>query len=338
MVSLETDKAIVQVPSPVDGTVAQLMGVSGDVIHTGEALVEFKGEADDSGTVVGSIQVEESIQREDKFIIGSAPGGAGQETQCSSALDYLKMNAGLDVNDISGSGRDGLLPSADLERLWLEKQASRKHPDRLRGVRRHMAMKMKISREQVTPVTIFDQVDIHAWAETEDITIRLIKAIVAGCLCEPGVNAWYDRVKMTYKIHDHVDLGIAVDTEDGLFVPVLRNVAERDAVDLRKALDLLRRDVKNRSLAQSDLKGNTITLSNFGMIAGVFATPIITPPRVCIIGAGAIGEKIVLEDGNAKAHKTIPLSVTIDHQVLTGGEAARFLNAVKNSLEKASLN
>jgi len=332
LLSLETDKAIVTVPSPESATISKLMGESGDVIHTGEVLVEFSGEDEDSGTVVGRIKPQESKIEEDSFVIGAIPGGSPVQKLPSTTGDTLENQMGLKLCDIKGTGKNGLLTSADLESAWKDKQASRHHPDRLRGVRRHMAIKMKAAREQVTPVTLFDEADIHAWSKGQDITVRLIQAIIAGCKAEPGVNAWYDGEKMTYHIHDHIDLGIAVDTEDGLFVPVLRDIAERKADNLRQGLNFLRDDVKKRSIPQEELRDATITLSNFGMIAGTFATPIVVPPMVCIIGAGSIYERAVVEKGKVVAHRTIPLSVTIDHQVLTGGEAARFLAAVKEHL------
>jgi pyruvate dehydrogenase E2 component (dihydrolipoamide acetyltransferase) len=130
------------------------------------------------------------------------------------------------------------------------------------------------------------------------------------------------------RVLSYIDVGIAVDLPDGLFVPVLRNVGNRDAADLRRGLDLMRADIKARKIAPEELRGNTITLSNFGMIAGKYAAPIVVPPTVAILGAGRIHEQVVAVNGAAAVHRILPLSLTFDHRVVTGGEAARFLAAV----------
>jgi 2-oxoisovalerate dehydrogenase E2 component (dihydrolipoyl transacylase) len=129
-----------------------------------------------------------------------------------------------------------------------------------------------------------------------------------------------------------IDVGIAVDLEGGLIVPVLRNVGERDSADLRAGLDRMRADAAARSIPPEELRGATITLSNFGMIAGRFASLVVVPPQVAIIGAGRAERRVVVEEGAQAIHRVLPLSLTFDHRVVTGGEAARFLAALKSSL------
>ena len=133
-----------------------------------------------------------------------------------------------------------------------------------------------------------------------------------------------------------IDIGIAVDTEGGLIVPVMRNVGERDARDLRAGLDRLRADAAARSIPPEELRGATITLSNFGMIGGRFANLVVVPPQVAIVGAGRIRQGVVVHEGRAVVRRILPLSLTFDHRVVTGGEAARFLVALKSDLEQAS--
>jgi pyruvate dehydrogenase E2 component (dihydrolipoamide acetyltransferase) len=132
-----------------------------------------------------------------------------------------------------------------------------------------------------------------------------------------------------------IDVGIAVDLPDGLFVPVLRDVAHRDAINLRAGLDRMRADVKARKIPPEELRGATITLSNFGMIAGKYAAPIVVPPTVAILGAGRMHDEVVACEGEAAVHRVLPLSLTFDHRVVTGGEAARFLAAVIADLQQA---
>jgi pyruvate dehydrogenase E2 component (dihydrolipoamide acetyltransferase) len=165
------------------------------------------------------------------------------------------------------------------------------------------------------------------------VTIRLIRALVAGCRAQPELNAWFDGHTGRRHVLEKIDLGIAVDLPDGLFVPVLRNVAHREAADLRDGLDHMRADIRARKIPPEELRGNTITLSNFGMIAGKYAAPLVMPPTVAILGAGRIHEQVVAVMGVPAVHRILPLSLTFDHRVVTGGEAARFLAAAIADLQ-----
>ena len=129
---------------------------------------------------------------------------------------------------------------------------------------------------------------------------------------------------------------IAVDTDEGLIVPVMRNVGERDAEDLRAGLNRLRADVAARAIPPEELRGATITLSNFGMIGGRFASLVVVPPQVAIVGAGRIAQRVAAHQGQPAVRRMLPLSLTFDHRVVTGGEAARFLVALKLDLERSS--
>jgi pyruvate dehydrogenase E2 component (dihydrolipoamide acetyltransferase) len=130
-------------------------------------------------------------------------------------------------------------------------------------------------------------------------------------------------------------VGIAVDTPEGLFVPVLRDVNHRTMVDLRKGLKNLREAVATRKIPPTEMQGATITLSNFGTMTGQYANPIVSPPQVAIVGAGAIREKVVPYHGKPAVRRILPLSITFDHRAVTGGEASRFLGALIAALEAA---
>jgi pyruvate dehydrogenase E2 component (dihydrolipoamide acetyltransferase) len=162
----------------------------------------------------------------------------------------------------------------------------------------------------------------------------LVRAIAAACKAEPSLNAWYNAEAGERRLIPRVDLGIAVDTEGGLIVPVLRNIGERDARDLRAGLDRMRAAAAARSIPPDELRGATITLSNFGMIGGRFANLIVVPPQVAIVGAGRVSPHVVAHDGEVAVRRILPLSLTFDHRVVTGGEAARFLQALKADLQR----
>jgi pyruvate dehydrogenase E2 component (dihydrolipoamide acetyltransferase) len=206
--------------------------------------------------------------------------------------------------------------------------------EKLRGLRRAMSQSMSLARDNVTNCTLFDDADLHRWREGQDFTTRLLRAIAAGSQAEPALNAWYDGNTQTRRLMTRVDVGMAVDTGDGLIVPVIRDVVNRTAAQLRAEIDRLKSAARDRTVPPDDLRDVTFMLSNFGMIAGRYATPIIVPPMVAILGSGRLSRDVVAADGGIEAHLRMPLSLTFDHRCVTGGEAARFLAAVLRDLEK----
>ncbi len=168
-----------------------------------------------------------------------------------------------------------------------------------------------------------------------DVTMRLIHAIVAGCNAEPALNAWYLGLDEGRRLHDKVHLSIAMDTVDGLFVPVLRDVGNRDEADLRSGLEAMKADVRARTVPLEELRGGTITLSNFGMFGGQHAALAVLPPQVAILGAGRVHDRVVPLDGAPAIRRALPSALTFDHRAVMGGEASRFLAAVVADLGKA---
>lgn len=206
--------------------------------------------------------------------------------------------------------------------------------EKLRGLRRAMAQSMTLAHNTVANCSLFDDADLHAWRQGEDITVRLLRAIAAGCKAEPALNAWFDGNTQTRRLLPQVDIGIAVDTGDGLIVPVIRNVGERGSTQLRQEVDRLKHAARDRSVAPEDLRDVTFMLSNFGTIAGRYATPLVVPPAVAILGSGRLTRDVVAVQDGIEAHLRMPLSLTFDHRCVTGGEAARFLAAVLSDLQK----
>lgn len=196
-----------------------------------------------------------------------------------------------------------------------------------------MAQRMTAAHAEIVPTTVTDEADIDDWRQGEDVTIRLVRAIASACKAEPALDAWCHSGSGERRLIGRVDLGIAVDTEGGIIVPVLRNIAERSVPDLRSGLDRLRADAIARSIPPEELPGATITLSNFGMIGGRFANLVVVPPQAAIVGAGRISERAVAHRGQPAVGRILPLSLTFDHRVVTGGEAAR---ALKSDLERIS--
>jgi 2-oxoisovalerate dehydrogenase E2 component (dihydrolipoyl transacylase) len=346
MVSMETAKAVVEVPAPRAGTIAKLHGKVGDIIPTGSPLVEFtdgeESEHNKSSTVVGAIEETDKVL--DEPGMGIQPKAAGNAIQVIPAVRALAQKLNVDLTQVTGTGPNGRITAADVQRAKQHSTATKSTTSTsttaisgatpLRGVRRAMALSMTQSHQEVVPVTLVDDADIHAWPETTDITLRVIRAISAGIQAQPELNAWFDTASLASKQLGKIDLGIAMDSTEGLFLPVLRDIDQQSASALREKINQFKQQVKARSIPTEDLRDPSIILSNFGTFAGRYATPVIVPPCVAIIGTGRIREQAVVIDGKVAAHRVLPLSLTVDHRAITGGEAARFLHAVIESLEK----
>jgi len=417
--SMETAKAVVDVPSPYTGKVTKLHGAPGDIIETGAALAEFepdpnakqRAEAESTGhqhgpkksvgspapqdneKVVASDEggeVDEAIAvREDEgTVVGAMVSGNHVHVEQAASVGGVKAvpavralakKLKIDLTRVTPTGAEGVVTLKDVKDAAAngsaalgaapsravpasagrhlapelpQPEASRGpvslagkpvrtsspgaqasgQPEQLKGVRRNMARVMADAHTQVVPTTIVDDADLHAWIGKQDITARLVRAIVFACKTVPALNAWFDGKNLTRTLHPHVDIGIAVDTDDGLFVPALRNADVLDAVGVRSAIRRLRTQVEDRSIPASELSGYTISLSNFGMFAGRYATPVVVPPTVAIIGAGKLSHDVVAVIGGIEVHRRMPLSVTFDHRAATGGEAARFLKAMLDDL------
>ncbi|SDK03189.1 dihydrolipoamide acetyltransferase family protein [Aliiruegeria lutimaris] len=320
LVSVETDKAVLEIPAPVSGLLLRRFAEEGDMVAVGAPLAEIDTEsATDAGAIVGDLPDGTSGKP-------SAERALQDRPRAVPAVRRLARESGVDLSTLTGSGPGGAILSRDVEAA-----AARGTP--IRGVRRAMAGAMARSRDAIVPATVTDQAVISAWTETEEPTPRLVRAIVAGCRAEPALNAWFEDDRLTR--HAAIDLAIAVDTPDGLFSLVLRDVGR--CTDVKARLAALRQRAMTRALTPDELRGGTITLSNFGTLGGRFAVLVVSPPQVAILGAGRISEECVAENGQAVVRPVLPLSLTFDHRVVTGAEAARFLGAVRASLEHPSL-
>jgi len=333
LVSVETDKAVVEIPAPVSGTVKAIHVLTGEIARVGAPLIEFDtGEREDAGSVVGDLPKSDETSSE-----------SGQQSQSTShtgvkampAVRALANKLNVNLSDVAGTGKGGSITAQDVKRV-VETLAAAGPAEPLRGVRRAMARKMTQSHAEVVPASIYDEVDVTDWLKNSDVSVRLIQAISKACVTSPSLNAWYDSANKARRIIETVDLGIAANTNNGLFVPVMRDVANRDAKDLRTGLDAMKKALEARDVPPEEMRGATITLSNFGVFgAGRFATLVVVPPQVAIVGAGLTRDQVCVVEGNPAVRKMMPLSLTFDHRVVTGAEAAAFLAAMLKNLKQS---
>ena len=372
MLSVETAKAVVEVPSPYTGTVVKLHAKAGETVQTGKPLVDFdlpagaaasssssssgqtrgipirsqpvasgQSAAAGQGMVVGHMASSDE-EFVDRAIIGGTRRSSRERVRAAPAVRMLAKRLNVQLTSCRATGRHGLVSVDDVLACSNVGSARAKaatpavpgltDADRLRGPRKAMAGSMSLSRDEVAMCTIFDDADIEAWAGRGDITTRLIRAIVAGIRAEPGLNAWFDPAGPARRIMEQVHLAIAVDTSEGLIVPVLKDVGAQSPEQLREALNGLKVRTRDRTVSPQEMRDYTFTLSNFGTLAGRYATPLVVPPTVAILGAGKLQRDVVAGASVPEIHTRIPLSLTFDHRCITGGEACRFLAAVIESL------
>lgn len=342
LLAVETAKAVVEVPSPQAGVIKKLFGAVGDTMDVGKPLVEFEGDAvaeaapaavvdhggartgaiTDTGTVVGAMKSSNDVVAEKATTVGTAAG-----IKVTPAVRALAHRLNVDLTIVTPSGPDGMITAPDVQRV--HKILTDVGPmEKLRGPRKAMALSMAQARDEVMPTTVTDDAVLHAWEGKQDLTIRLIRALVAGVKAQPSLNAWYDQAEIGRRVLEKIHLGVAVDTPEGLFVAVLQDVASRSPDSLRAGLIKMKEAVGSRNVPAEELRGYTITLSNFGRFGGKYATPVIVPPTVAIVAAGSIRDAVVPVNGQIVISKIVPLSVSFDHRCVTGGEATRFLSAM----------
>ncbi|MFC4309200.1 dihydrolipoamide acetyltransferase family protein [Steroidobacter flavus] len=379
LLSVETAKAVVDVPSPYSGNIVRLHAKAGDTVQTGKPLVEFdlpsqaatsnaasshaqsnaaghaasvnQGKAAGQDAASGQGMVVGHMATRNEELVDHAIVGRGrrayrdrERVRAAPAVRMLAKRLNVELSACQASGRHGLVSVDDvLARANLSKSSQRApavpgltDADKLRGPRKAMAQSMSLSRDEIAMCTIFDDADIDVWKDRGDISIRLVRAIVAGVKAEPALNALFDPAGPSRKLMEQVHLAIAVDTSDGLIVPVLRDVSSQSAAQLRTQLDDIKQRTRTRTITPEEMRDYTFTLSNFGTVAGRYATPLVVPPTVAILAAGKLQRDVVAGEKTAEIHVRLPLSLTFDHRCVTGGEALRFLAAVIADLQLPS--
>lgn len=333
LLAVETEKAVVEIPSPQAGHIARLLAKVGERVKVGAALLEFEeGPHAEAGTVMGQL-AEPAPAAAPPAVAAAAP--APGAIRATPAVRARARELGVDLARVTPTGPGNTVTMSDVQATAAGAVAGQAAAP-LRGARRTMAANMARAWREVVHATLQDEADIEAWAPSEDLTGRLVRAMIAGCRAEPALNASYDAASMSLRENPTIDLGLAIDSPDGLFVPVLRDAAREAPQGWRRQIDAFKRGVQERSLTPADLRGATITLSNFGSIAGRHASLIVMPPQVAILGVGRV---VALPargaDGGVALHRGLPLSLTFDHRAVTGGMAGRFLRAVIADLESA---
>jgi pyruvate dehydrogenase E2 component (dihydrolipoamide acetyltransferase) len=284
------------------------------------------------------------------------------------AVRALAKELGVDIEKVKGNGPEGRVVEKDVREAAggkgrvpepEKKVAKVKKYDfygyidhvPLRGVRRAIAKAMVRSKYTAPHVTAMDEADVTAlWrikekekknAEKKGIKLTIlpfmIKAVIAGLKEHPYLNASMDDENEEIILKKYFNIGVAADTPEGLMVPVVKNADDKSILQLAEELTQLAEKARNRTIDLADMRGGTFTITNYGAIGGMYGTPIINHPEVAILGVGRMKETPVVKDGKIETRKVLFLSLSFDHRVVDGAEAARFLNMIIARLEDPDL-
>jgi len=291
-----------------------------------------------------------------------------EHAMATPAVRALAKELGVDINKVQGTGPEGRVLEKDI-RQFAESKEKPAEPEKkiakvkkydlygyvdripLRGVRRSIAKAMVKSKYTAPHVTAMDEADVTMlWkirekekkaAEKKGIKLTIlpfiVKAVIAGLSEHPYLNASLDDENEEIVLKKYFNIGFATDTPEGLMVPVVKNAKDKSILQLAEELTRLAAKARDRSIDLADLKGGTFTISNYGALGGIYATPIINYPEVAILGVGKIKDTPVVRNGKLVVRKILSLSLSFDHRVVDGGEGARFLNTVIARLEDPDL-
>jgi pyruvate/2-oxoglutarate dehydrogenase complex dihydrolipoamide acyltransferase (E2) component len=317
LVEIQTDKATVEVPSPYGGTVLGILVAEGELVPVGTELVVIgePGEKLAEPTATAASRPSDTVSQGDG-------GSVGGRVQATPVVRRIAQELGVDLGGLTGTGPGGRITEDDV-RAVPGAQEGRREP--LRGVRRLIAEHMARAHREVPPVTWVEECDF------EDVPLdRILAAVIRACadaLAEfPELNARLDGDAIVYL--DRYDIGVAMQTDDGLVVPVIRRANEKTVDELATELAQLAERARAGSLKVEELRDSTFTVTSAGKLAGLFQTPIVNHPEVAILSIGRVAPRAVVRDDAVVVRRTGTIALTFDHRVVDGARAAMFGLAV----------
>lgn len=361
VLEIETDKALVEVPSPRKGKVVKINKEAGDVAKVGEVLLTI---AEDGAAAAEKQAERPAAGQEPKTeeraksvsVVGTLPEAEEEEILATPAVRALARERGVRLETVKGSGPGGSITKDDVleaseKRRQTEEQRGPVEREPLKGIRKTIARNLVLSQQKIAFVTGMDEADItELWSLREKEKRPLlqkgvhltflpffIKAVHHALQEHPMLNASLDDAREEIIIKKYYNFGIAVDTPDGLMVPVIRDADKKSILELAAEIQEMSEKARDRKIRLEEMKGGTFTITNYGHFGGMFATPIINYPETAILGTGRISEKPWVREGQITIRKILPLSLTFDHRVTDGVDAAKFLTKIIGYIEDPAL-
>jgi len=375
IVKVETAKAIVEVPTPVSGTILKIYRKVGETIQVGEVITVLgkkgekvppppaRGKGEAKLGVIGKLEQAQGVWHP------PAPGKAApSQTRAlaTPAVRNLAKKLSIDIETLKGTGPDGrvidddVISAARIRQAGTPSSALTTAPNKVRkydfygyvdrqplkGIRKVTAEHL-VEAKKAVPVTLMDEADVTTlWefrerekgkAQEKRVHLTFLPYLMKACLDafreHPRFNAEFDDEAQEFVIKKYYNFAVAVDTPEGLLVPVVKGVDQKGILELAGEIEEIVNSVNKRTLDLADLRGSSFTVTNIGAIGGRFATPVLNYPDTAILLTGKIYEAAVVRDGNIVARKLLPLSLTFDHRVNDGAGAQRLMNKIKSLLE-----
>jgi pyruvate dehydrogenase E2 component (dihydrolipoamide acetyltransferase) len=314
LVEIQTDKTTVEIPSPAAGKVAQILVEEGNVVPVGTVLVVI---GEDGAAAVGKTSAQPPRQ---------------EKVRATPLVRRLAQELGVDLESLSGTGPQGRITEQDVRGAAGSAEPAEGRREPLRGVRRLISEHMTRAHREVPPVTWVEEADLSG-IDLKLLAPTVLKACAEALKEFPELNARLDGDGIVYL--DRYDLGLAVQTDDGLVVPVVRDCDTASIDELAAEVARLAESARAGTLKPEELRGSTFTVTSAGKLAGLFQTPIVNHPEVAILSIGRVAERPVVRDGNVEVARTGYVSITFDHRVVDGARAAEFGLAVIRRLEGA---
>jgi pyruvate/2-oxoglutarate dehydrogenase complex dihydrolipoamide acyltransferase (E2) component len=313
LVEIQTDKTTVEIPSPAAGTVTSILVDEGKVVPVGTVLVVIGGEPDGERPSTAT---------------KVAPPKGPAKAKVTPLVRRIAQELGVDLDSLTGTGPHGRITEDDVRGVASPSEGRR---EPLRGVRRVIAEHMARAHREVPAVTWVEECDFSGMDLKQLVPVAL-KACAETLKEFPELNARLERDEIVFL--DRYDLGVAVQTDDGLIVPVVRDCATRSVEELATDVARLAESARAGTLKPEELRGSTFTVTSAGKLGGLLQTPIVNYPEVAILSIGRIGPRPVVRDGQVVAAQIGYISLTFDHRVVDGARAAEFGLAVIRRLER----
>jgi pyruvate dehydrogenase E2 component (dihydrolipoamide acetyltransferase) len=372
MAEVETDKAVVEMPSPAAGTILKIHVQEDEVVNVGQVLVVIGEPGEDIPEPTAeappapvAAAAPAPTPTAAPAAVGVPTGAPGGKVRATPKVRRLAKQKGVDISTVTPTGSGGRVTEADVNAAFETMQAaaaSAKPAMKVKlnydfyghikyrpfkGLRKVIADNMVDSRYTAPHATAMEEVDATAlWdlrkemlpeAKDEDVHLTFLPFIVMATVKalreHEGLNSTLDEDEEDILIKEYYNIGIAVDTDEGLMVPVVKRAEHKDLWTIAREIESLTEQSRSRKIDLMDLKGGTFTISNYGSVGGMYGVPIINYPEAAILGVGRIREVPRVVDGEIKVRKVVGLSVSFDHRIVDGAEVAGFINSLKALFE-----
>jgi pyruvate/2-oxoglutarate dehydrogenase complex dihydrolipoamide acyltransferase (E2) component len=332
LVEIQTDKTTVEIPSPAAGKVASILVGEGEVVPVGTVLVVI---GDDAATPAAA-PVDTRTAGTDPGSVPASRPAQPQRVRATPLVRKIAHELGVELADVVPTGANGQVTEADVREASEGRPRAPGRPvgdgrrEKLRGVRRLTAEHMARAHREIPPVTWVEECDFEL-VDLKLLVPTVVKACALSLREHPELNARLEGDEIVYL--DRYDIGVAVQTEQGLVVPVVRACESRTVDELAAEVDRLAGAAREGTLQPDELRDSTFTVTSAGKLAGLFHTPIVNHPEVAILGVGRVAPRPVVRDGEVVVRPIGTIAVTFDHRVVDGARAAEFGLAVIRRLE-----